>query len=62
MLLTSLISLALAGTALAQTPAGFSPSVNDTLAIKFGSKIVTPGTALGKAGDEISTISQKRIL
>lgn len=50
MLLKSLISLALAGTSFAQTPAGFTPSVNDTLTVKFGSKNITPGAALGKAG------------
>ncbi|KAG9230517.1 phosphatidylethanolamine-binding protein [Amylocarpus encephaloides] len=50
MLFSGLLSLLVAGAALAQyTPPGFVPAVDTELVVKFGSKTITPGQSLGKA-------------
>ncbi|KAF2263606.1 PEBP-like protein [Lojkania enalia] len=50
MLFATLASiLALAGTTLAQTPAGFAPSVNKTLDVYYGSTYITPGLMVRKS-------------
>ncbi|KAI0378553.1 PEBP-like protein [Hypomontagnella monticulosa] len=43
-----LSALALAGVSAAQTPAGFTPAVEQKLEVTFGTKSVTPGLALTK--------------
>lgn len=43
-----LSALALAGISAAQTPAGFTPAVEQKLEVAFGTKAVTPGLALAK--------------
>ncbi|KAF1950703.1 PEBP-like protein [Byssothecium circinans] len=50
MLFTTLISsLVLVGTALAQTPPGFSPAVNKTLDVYYGTTYITPGLMVKKS-------------
>lgn len=43
-----LSALALASVSAAQTPAGFTPAVEQKLEVTFGTKSVTPGLALTK--------------
>ncbi|KAF2112825.1 phosphatidylethanolamine-binding protein [Lophiotrema nucula] len=49
MLFTTIVSLLLASTALAQTPAGFTPSVNKTLDVYYGTTLITPGLMMKKS-------------
>ena len=50
MLLATFASFLLAGAALAQvTPEGFTPSVNATLDVYYGTEYVTPGKFLKKS-------------
>lgn len=39
----------LAGAAFAQTPAGFTPSVNKTLDVYYGSTYISPGLMMKKS-------------
>jgi hypothetical protein len=50
MLFSAVFSLLVASTVVAQTPPGFSPSTTTNLVVKYGSKNLTPGQSLGKAG------------
>ncbi|KAF2645767.1 PEBP-like protein [Massarina eburnea CBS 473.64] len=49
MLMTYISSLALAGAALAQTPTGFLPAVNNTLDVYYGTTYITPGLLVKKS-------------
>ena len=49
MLFTALTSLVLAGIAFAQTPEGFTPSINKTLDVYYGSTYITPGLLIKKS-------------
>jgi hypothetical protein len=59
MLFSALFSLLVASTVVAQTPPGFFPNTTTNLVVKFGSKTLTPGQSLGKAGR--LTSSSKRV-
>jgi hypothetical protein len=50
MLFTTVVSsLILTGAAFAQTPAGFSPGVNKTLDVYYGTTFITPGLLVKKS-------------
>lgn len=50
MLFTTVAALIFAGTALAQTPAGFTPSVDKLLDVYYGTTYITPGLMVKKSG------------
>ncbi|KAF2474844.1 PEBP-like protein [Lindgomyces ingoldianus] len=49
MLFYTIASLLLVGTTFAQTPPGFTPSVNKTLDVYYGSTYITPGLLIKKS-------------
>ncbi|KAF2708540.1 PEBP-like protein [Pleomassaria siparia CBS 279.74] len=49
MLFTTVAAILFAGTAFAQTPAGFAPAVNKTLDVYYGTTYITPGLLVKKS-------------
>lgn len=62
MLFTTVASLLLAGTTLAQTPAGFLPAVEKTLDVYYGTTYISPGLMVKKSSKKKNRLIEKPIL